>query len=298
MIKRVQLQNWRTHKDSEFEFSRGTNVLVGPMGAGKSSVMSGICFALFGTFPEVVARDLKLEEVITSKPHPAEYARVKVEFDYGGGEYAGGRTIHPQGTNEGKLYRAGKLIAGPKTTEATKRLEEILEMDYDLFSRAVYSEQNQLDYFLRLSASQRKEKFDELLEINKYERVRGNAVSVGNRVRRLAEDRKEFLRRLRERLPQGGEHGLLETKKNLEQKERQAAEQAGKLEAEKKNVLGLEKSVAALAERERAFKALKEKAVKERARGPPGGRGRRGGGRGGGGGGPPGRPRAPPRPDR
>ena len=41
-----------------------------------------------------------------------------------------------------------------------------INLNYDLFSRAVYSEQNQIDYFLKLTASQRKEKFDELLEIN------------------------------------------------------------------------------------------------------------------------------------
>src|SRR3989338_11680420 len=231
MIKRVQLQNWRTHKDSEFEFSRGTNVLVGPMGAGKSSVMSGICFALFGTFPEVVARDLKLEEVITSKPHPAEYARVKVEFDYGGEEYAVERTIHRKGTNEGKLYRGGKLIAGPKTTEATARLEEILEMNYDLFSRAVYSEQNQLDYFLRLSAAQRKEKFDELLEISKYENVRGNAVALSNRLKKMAEDRKAFLEEQRKRLD---ERDLREAKETLEKKERLAQDALGPRAAPKK----------------------------------------------------------------
>ncbi len=263
MIKRVHLENWRTHKDSDFEFGKGTNVLIGVMGSGKTSVMDGICFALFGTFPSVQARNLKLEEVITSNPNTRDFARVRLEFDYKGEEYAVERTVYRKGTNEGKLYRAGKLIAGPKTTEATARLEEILEMNYDLFSRAVYSEQNQLDYFLKLSAAQRKEKFDELLEISKYEGVRGNAVSVANRIKRLAEDQKGFLRDQQRRLDEGG---LAEAKASLEKKEKLAAEGAEKLEAEKKHVGTLEKAVAGLAEKEKEFKALKEKALKARAR--------------------------------
>src|SRR3989338_6221139 len=263
MIKSVRLENWRTHKDSLFEFSRGTNVLIGVMGSGKTSVMDAICFALFGTFPGVTARNLRLDEVITSKPHEKDFARVRLEFDYRGEDYAVERTVYRKGTNEGKLYRGGKLIAGPKTTEATARLEEILEMNYDLFSRAVYSEQNQLDYFLRLSAAQRKEKFDELLEISKYENVRGNAVALSNRLKKMAEDRKAFLEEQRKRLD---ERELREAKESLGKKERLAKDALARLETEKKELSRAEKEAAALEKQEKEFRSLRDAAVKARAR--------------------------------
>ena len=263
MIKSVRLENWKTHKDSFFEFSRGTNVLIGPMGAGTTSCMDGICFALYGTFPALTAHALKLEEVITSKPHPQDFARVRLEFDYRDEEYMVERTIYRKGTNEGKLYRQGKLIAGPKTTEATARLEEILEMNYDLFARAVYSEQNQLDYFLKLSSAQRKEKFDELLEISKYENVRGNAVSLGNRLKKLSEDRKQFLQQQQKGLDEGA---LREARASLAQKEKLAEAARARLEAERHELTRLEKEAEALAAQEKAYRMLREQALKARAR--------------------------------
>ena len=47
MITRVELKWWKSHEHSIFEFSRGTNVLVGINGSGKTSVMQAISFALF-----------------------------------------------------------------------------------------------------------------------------------------------------------------------------------------------------------------------------------------------------------
>ncbi|MBT7241389.1 MAG: AAA family ATPase, partial [Candidatus Diapherotrites archaeon] len=39
MIEKLELTNWRTHKESSLEFGKGTNVIVGVMGSGKSSLV-------------------------------------------------------------------------------------------------------------------------------------------------------------------------------------------------------------------------------------------------------------------
>ncbi|RLI96552.1 MAG: DNA replication and repair protein RecF, partial [Candidatus Aenigmatarchaeota archaeon] len=41
MITKVKLKNWRSHLESEFKFTRGTNALVGILGSGKTSVLNG-----------------------------------------------------------------------------------------------------------------------------------------------------------------------------------------------------------------------------------------------------------------
>lgn len=192
MIKRVVLENWRTHARSEFEFEKGTNVLVGQMGSGKSSVLDSICFALFGTFPALQNRRLSLEEVITSKPNKEDFAKVALEFDYNGKEFLVERAIKRKGTNEARFSCNGKHLAGPKVNDVTGAVENALEINYDLFSRAVYSEQNQIDFFLKLSPAQRKEQFDELLDLQKYEKARANAVSVGNKIREILSERKNW----------------------------------------------------------------------------------------------------------
>ena len=198
MITRVVLENWKSHAKSEFEFGEGTNVLVGVSGSGKTSVMDAICFALYGTFPLANSRSVKLEEVIMQKPIKREEAKILIEFVYNNKKYELIRQIYTKAANQATLKENGLLIAGPKPNEVTKRIEEITQVGYDLFSRAIYSEQNQTDYFLSLNPAQRKEKLDDLLLINKYEFVRSNATTMQNRLKKQSEDKKNWLTEIKQ----------------------------------------------------------------------------------------------------
>ena len=60
MLKTLNLDQWRTHKTSELEFGSGTNVIVGVMGSGKSSIVNAISYALFGTFPALKSKQVTL----------------------------------------------------------------------------------------------------------------------------------------------------------------------------------------------------------------------------------------------
>jgi len=259
MIKRVLLENWRSHKLTELEFERGTNVLVGTMGSGKSSVMNAICFALFGTFPELQRREAKLDDVIMDRPSRADRARVELEFFHNGSLYRVEREIHRGSkTNTAKLYEEGRFLAGPKVSDVNERIEGILELGYELFSRAVYSEQNQMDYFIRLNAGARKQKFDELLELETYERVRKNAVSLSNVLKKLLEEKKHDLEEQRSRLA-AGELEELKTKSKeiaarITEKEKEHTEVVKKVKA-------LEEKVSMLKEKAVEFKSLKEKSI-------------------------------------
>jgi len=252
MIKSVNIQNWRAHRNSTFDFETGTNVLVGVMGSGKTSVMDSICYALFGTFPSLNARKVSTEETIMAKPNKADNASVALEFAYGGMPYRVERKINRQGANTAKLYEDGRLVAGPKPTEVTKRIEDIIEVNYELFSRAVYAEQNQMDYFLRISPSQRKEKLDELLEINKYEKVRANCVTLKTRISRIIDDRKKFLE---QQSSLASKEEIQETLKKIKNKEEETKE----LEIKKKKMnIGMEKAKLKLKELEKGEKEFRE----------------------------------------
>jgi len=50
-IKKISLHNIRSYKDQELEFSEGSTLLAGDIGSGKTSVLLGIEFALFGLQP-------------------------------------------------------------------------------------------------------------------------------------------------------------------------------------------------------------------------------------------------------
>ncbi|MEK7539707.1 MAG: hypothetical protein AAB558_00475 [Patescibacteria group bacterium] len=259
MIKRITLENWKSHLKTELSFSKGTNVLVGISGSGKTSVMDALCFGLFGTFPLANSKTVKLEEVIMSKPVQREHSTVTVDFSYAGKDFTVERTIKKKGMSEAKLFENGKLIAGPRPTEVNSRVEEVLEVTYELFSRAVYTEQNQVDYFLRLNNQERKEKIDDLLMIKKYENVRSNAVSLQNRFRKELELKKNWAKEQEKR---NLELEVLELKKKTIEKEA-----AKKLAEKEKNALAgqkklLEENILALKEKEKQHKELAEHAIR------------------------------------
>lgn len=187
MIDSLVLENWKTHKRSTFNFRKGTNVLVGVIGSGKSSVLDGICYGLYGTFPALKSSRVSSEDLLTRKPSTADIAKIEVCFSKNGKKYKVERILKRSGINEGRLYVNDALIAGPKPTQTTERVEQELGVSYELFVRGVYSEQNQVDYFLKLNPGDRKKKFDELLDLQKYEVVRNNANQVALQFKRKQE---------------------------------------------------------------------------------------------------------------
>ena len=68
LIKELYLENWTSHKQSKLSFGKGTNVLVGLIGSGKTSIMNALCFALYGTFPALANKKTTIEGVIMQKP--------------------------------------------------------------------------------------------------------------------------------------------------------------------------------------------------------------------------------------
>ena len=264
MIKKIRLHNWKSHKDSEFEFNKGTNVLTGIIGAGKSTVVEAMCYCLFGTYPALNSKSVALNEIIMNKPNQTEEAKVELEFDYNGKDYFVQRTVFlGKNSNQGKLLENGILIAGPKPKEVTEKIEEILEMDYDLFSRAVYSEQNQIDFFLKLSPGERKKKFDEILGLDRYEKARKTNVSVMNRIKKMTEDRKEMINKNASLIDEN------ELKK-LEAKKEEKIQKAKELEETKiKEKEELEKHIKEmkiLEEKEKKFLQLNEKIIKAKSK--------------------------------
>jgi exonuclease SbcC len=189
MITKLRLKNWKSHENSELEFSAGTNGLVGIVGSGKTSILDAICFALFGTFPKLQLKKLKIEDTIMKKPEVKNSAEVELVFELDGKKFTVKRTIErDKGTSYCEFKEDGKMVESPSTKSVTAAVERALKVNYELFSKAIYSEQNSIDYFLTLGKGQRMVKIDELLLIDRFEEARANAVKLANRIieRKLA----------------------------------------------------------------------------------------------------------------
>ncbi|MEM0074601.1 MAG: AAA family ATPase, partial [Candidatus Micrarchaeaceae archaeon] len=187
MLRRIELHNWKTHKDTVLDFSRGTNILIGRMGAGKSSVMDAVAYALFGKYPALQHRHVSVTDIITNRPTQMQEASVKLDFDVDDNSYEIIRNISLDGVAKATLNKNGAYLQS-QPQRVTEEIEKVLKTDYDLFTRAVYSEQNRLTYFLELSPSERKKELDELLGLNLFANALENTTALANKINDMAED--------------------------------------------------------------------------------------------------------------
>ena len=256
MLRSITLTHWRSHAKTHIPLTRGANLIVGQMGAGKSSVVDALCFALYGTYPKLGRREVKIEEVANFR-HPGQTASVEVEWDdenYGSGG-AESKPAHVYkirrelGAAQAWLYADGKLMQkGPRAV--SEETEKILGISYDLFSRAAYAEQNRLDAWLTLAPGARKAELDRLLGLDRFEQARAGATAEHNRLKERAA-----------MLESGAPAEKLEAeRKNLAERTRQLEERKKDLALRKEEKAALEKEMAAVqAEWERLERLRRKK---------------------------------------
>ncbi|MGI0100823.1 MAG: AAA family ATPase [Candidatus Micrarchaeaceae archaeon] len=192
MIKSIELVNWKTHKHTIMSFQKGVNVLIGVMGAGKSSVIDGISFGLFGTFPMLNHRRTTIGNLISDRPEIADSAEVKIKFNVGDDDYAITRMISRKDGTTAKLEKNGRYMQ-TQSERVNEEIENLIKIDYDVFSRAVYAEQNRIDYFLELSKGERKKQIDQMLGLDNFAKAEENATSLVNSIRGIITEDSQLL---------------------------------------------------------------------------------------------------------
>jgi len=100
--------------------------IIGLVGSGKSSVMNAICFGLFGTFPDLQSRKIKIDDVIMNKPSSKQESQVVVDFTVGGKDYSVMRIIERnKGTTYSEIREGEKLLDSPNTQRVTDLVEKL-----------------------------------------------------------------------------------------------------------------------------------------------------------------------------
>jgi exonuclease SbcC len=187
--------------------------LTGPTGSGKSTLIDGLCFALYGTVPR-----WGKENTIAQALAPAASAgRVGLVFETGGKRYAAVRalardkrgqvhtrearldlldpTVPPDAPLADVLAASIEHLAeGPDLVKA--RVQDILGLTYEHFTQSVLLPQGRFSDFLQAEPRKRQDLLVELLAFGVYEKV-------GQRARdraRLAADRAQIAQRERDDL--------------------------------------------------------------------------------------------------
>src|SRR5215469_14626031 len=209
---RLLLDGFGSYREpAEVDFS-GVDffALVGPTGSGKSTVIDGLCFALYGTVPR-----WGKENVIAQALAPAANAcRVVLVFEAGGKRYGVVRALarNARGqvnTREARLELLDPDVAadapladlleasvefvaeGPDAVKAAA--SEILGLTYEHFTQSVLLPQGRFSEFLRAKASERQNLLVELLAFGVYETVGQKARERAKLAGELAQRAKDAL---------------------------------------------------------------------------------------------------------
>lgn len=222
------------------------------MGSGKTAVLEGISYALFGTTPLIQNRTITLDDLIRNRPVAEDSAEVEIGFlTPDKNEYVARRVIERgKGTALAELRNGdGELIESPSSTRVSEHVNSLLGIDYNLFERMIYAEQNKLDYFLSLRPGQRRKRLDELLGIDKLELARKNMSTVINRLNDRRSDREGILWELEED----------EEIDSLPELEKELDEAKIEIKKLKKRLEKLEPEINNVKEKTKKFETLKDK---------------------------------------
>jgi exonuclease SbcC len=184
------LEGFTSFRDKvDLDFSRlDLFAITGPTGAGKSSLVDAIVFALYGQVPRV-GDDYK--QLIS---HGAERLSVMLEFGVGRERYRIVRTARPDKPSQQRLERITGEAAEPladRVKEIRAEVDRILGLDYDGFTRSVVLPQGQFDAFLKGEPKERRKILVALLNLGVYERMQ----QLANQRSAAARAEAEFVKR-------------------------------------------------------------------------------------------------------
>jgi exonuclease SbcC len=182
---RLELEGFTSFAEKQSVDFSGLDLfaVTGPTGAGKSSLIDALVFALYGQVPRV-GDDYK--QLIS---HGSDRLSVLLEFEVGKERYRLARTARRAGASKQRLERLEGDEARPladKARDIRSRVERILGLDYDGFTRAVVLPQGQFDEFLKGEPRERRKILVSLLNLGIYEAMQKMANQKGRDARNEA----------------------------------------------------------------------------------------------------------------
>lgn len=154
----LTLKGFRSYAGEEtFDFrERGLVGIVGPIGSGKSSLLDGFAFALYGKTPTL---NKETKGLINQR---RDSAQVELWFEVEGQTWRAVRALRRKGQGAHSLVRHAELDPDSERLEEvhqeramTARVEELLGLDFRAFGRSVMLAQGQFAQFLEATGRER-----------------------------------------------------------------------------------------------------------------------------------------------
>ena len=162
--------------------------ITGRIGAGKSSILDGITYALYGRVPRLVGAREKVRPLINLG---SSELRVELEFTVGADRYRVMRETTRIGRSEVRLERFDDRLKRWIAEEGRKRnvdarVRDLLGLDFDGFTRSVLLPQGRFQEFLSGGREERRSVLSDLLQLDLYKAVMRKASVERERYRQQA----------------------------------------------------------------------------------------------------------------
>lgn len=159
MLNSIKLTNFRKHTSSEFTFIGGLTAIRGPNEGAKSTILEGICYALFG----VGALRSPLADAVTWG-EAENTLKVVVQFTADGVTYEVRR-----GKSGAEVNYDGGMVTGQK--EVTAFICRLLKVDAVAASRLMLANQNEIRGALEAGPKATTELIERLAEFDQIDRL-------------------------------------------------------------------------------------------------------------------------------
>jgi exonuclease SbcC len=160
----------------------GIFLIAGRTGAGKSSILDAVCFALYGGVPRYEGGEKRLR---SDHCQPDDATEVVVEFSTPAGRYrvmrspeyerpkkrGGGMTMQPSAVQLDTLVGGEWIGLAAKEREAAYELDEILQLSREQFLQVILLAQNRFSEFLLAGSKERQTLLRRLFGTERFEDV-------------------------------------------------------------------------------------------------------------------------------
>lgn len=261
IFTRLKLNNFKSHEHTVISFNKGISVIVGENGAGKSTILEAISFALFKQHT-----GKRIDDLVRNN---AQTMSVELEFTSNNRQYKIVR--EKKSSLKSSIYKKtspesgyAHICTGDK--EVATEIRQILDIDSDLFLNAIYIRQGEIAELVDKTPAEKKLMIGKLLGLDSLEKAWKNLLPfISDYENQLAElkgklynsdklheDHDKKLSELNSLKDRGHEleeqidevNGLLkeisESKRNMEREKEIYDHQVANLENEEKTLIKLE----------------------------------------------------------
>ncbi|MDR3290544.1 MAG: SMC family ATPase [Methanobrevibacter sp.] len=184
IIEKLTLKNFKSYLDTTVDFQQGINMVIGENGAGKSTILEAISFALFKKHAGILNDLIKLDK--NKDVEKRKKMSVTLEFRSNGILYRVKRE-RTKTSSKALLFMEDKdssnedndfvrIVSGDN--EVNKEIQNIIGLDSELFLNAIYIKQGEIANLISKTPSERKKLISKLLGIESLEKAWKNSLQI------------------------------------------------------------------------------------------------------------------------